>query len=127
MNWCFVCGSNLQELTEIKKVHHLNGCLDLEQLSTQLDPDDYPEVLFLPEEAPTQMVIKEHTPVEVKHYPVDMPDYDQMDSVQLKTELDKWGFKQNLNTLTSREVLKQTWLFLTKGIFPKFLESELYK
>ena len=114
---CILCGANLSSLSELDRVLHINDCLDskidpaLEELKELSDTDSEPE--------PTQISHISESSLQ------EMPNYDAMSSEAIKKEMDNYGMKKNLGLETSREILKQTWLYLHRGIFPPLLEKYL--
>jgi hypothetical protein len=52
-----------------------------------------------------------------------MPDYDRMSTGELQSKMDKFGMKKNVDPETSREVLKEVWLYQHRGVFSKFLSQ----
>lgn len=102
---CIICNKDLNELSELNRILHINSCLDetLEPLLSQVSISNQ----ALPE------------------FPEELPDYDNMNAVQLKNELDKWGMKKNFDIKTAKHILKQTWMYLNKGVFPEFLKKYL--
>jgi hypothetical protein len=131
---CLVCASDLVHLSELDRLLHINACLD-----SQLDP--LLQQLGCTNSAPASRR-QSHEPQTQDHYneedlaqkrsevdwtPVDevdttgMPDYDFMSVAQLRSEMEKFGMKKNIDTQTSREVLKQVWLYQYRAVFPKFL------
>lgn len=114
---CILCGANLSSLTELDRVLHINDCLDtkidpaLEELKELSDTDSDP--------ASTQISSTSDLSLQ------EMPNYDGMSSEAIKKEMDNYGMKKNLGLETSRDILKQTWLYLHRGVFPPLLEKYL--
>jgi hypothetical protein len=114
---CILCGTNLSSLSELDRVLHINDCLDskidpaLEELKELSDTDSEPESTEISSILDSNLQ--------------EMPNYDAMSSEAIKKEMDNYGMKKNLGLEASREILKQTWLYLYRGVFPPLLEKYL--
>ena len=112
---CKLCGIDLNHLNELDKVLHVNDCLD-----SRLDPA-FEE---LKETSDSESEKEPSESVQVSEHSLqDMPNYDAMNSETIKKEMDKYGMKKNLGMEVSRDILKQTWLYLHRGIFPSILQK----
>jgi hypothetical protein len=115
---CCCCGEDVSSLGELERLMHIEKCLDqqLEAKQQEIESVD------------TQKYVKPHIPepeLDVEYDLSGMPDYDHMNTTELKKHLDDYGMKKTIETKLARVILKETWLYLNKGVFPKFLTKYL--
>ncbi|CAG9314049.1 unnamed protein product [Blepharisma stoltei] len=141
---CIICSINLSHLSELDQINHINECIEgklepkiseSDQIYETQNEQNYlamanePNDFYIENEPIIENLqrfevaniepIKESKEVDMKG----MPDYSKMSVGEIKAELDKYGMKKTLDMKSSREILKQTWLFLNRGVFPEFLNK----
>ncbi|OMJ65834.1 hypothetical protein SteCoe_37553 [Stentor coeruleus] len=115
---CCICNLDLSKLEFFDRLIHTNSCLDQELSKEQIQDDTFETQkntkLDLEPESPTSDEVYDYT---------GMPDYANMPKKDLKKHLGNYGMKKTLDTKLARIVLKETWLYINHGIYPKFLSK----
>lgn len=114
---CALCLSDLTAYSSFERVLHVNKCLN-ERLDVNIEPIEELSGSESDSESSEDDDIlgnREDT--------VGMPPYENMSATELHQELAKYGVDRKLNLKSSREILKQTWLYVNKGIVPEFLKN----
>ena len=114
---CTLCHFDLSKSNALERVLHVNRCLD-ERLNVDIEPSEEMSGSESDSESSGSDDVlgnREDT--------VGMPIFENMSTSELQEELLKYGVKRKLDVKSCKEILKQTWLYVNKGIVPEFLKN----
>lgn len=115
---CCICSLDLSRLEFFDRLIHTNSCLD-QELSKEQNQDD----TFETQKNTEPDLEPESSTADEVYDCTGMPDYANMPIKELKQHLNNYGMKKTLDTKLARTILKETWLYTTYGVYPKFLSK----